>query len=71
MSAQVRIIPQEQMDEGFSLLRDIVDMVKNPKQIEEAHKRLLWALIGAGVILGAVAISKVVETTVNAVMGKS
>jgi type IV secretory pathway VirB2 component (pilin) len=38
----------------------------NPKKVEEAHKRLLWSLIGAGILLGAAAIAKVVETTVTA-----
>lgn len=37
----------------------------NPKKIEEAKSNLLWALIGAGVLLGAVAISKVVQATIN------
>lgn len=38
MGAQM-IIPQERAEEGFSLLRDIVEMVKNPKGIDEAYER--------------------------------
>lgn len=38
MGAQI-IIPQEKADEGFSLLRDIVEMVKNPKAIDDAYER--------------------------------
>ncbi len=37
----------------------------NPKAIEDANRNLLWALIGAGVLLGAAGISAVVQTTVN------
>ena len=37
-----------------------------PAEIEKAHKTLLWSLIGAGILLGAAAISKVVETTITA-----
>lgn len=37
----------------------------NPKEIEAAHQRLLWALVGTGILLGAAAISKVVENTVR------
>ena len=40
----------------------------NPKKIEEAHHTLLWALIGAGILLGAAGISKIVETTVTELM---
>lgn len=40
----------------------------NPKAIEEAKARLLWSLIGAGILLGAVGISKVVQTTVEALL---
>lgn len=36
-----------------------------PKEIEEAKKNLLWSLIGAGILLGAVAISKVVCVTIS------
>ncbi|KKR65411.1 MAG: hypothetical protein UU06_C0019G0006 [Parcubacteria group bacterium GW2011_GWB1_40_5] len=39
-----------------------------PKKIEEAKQRLLWSLVGAGILLGAVAISKVVESTVGALI---
>ena len=38
----------------------------NPVKIREANQRLLWSLIGAGILLGAVAISKVVQSTVTA-----
>lgn len=37
----------------------------NPVKITAAKQRLLWALVGAGVLLGATAISKVVENTVK------
>lgn len=37
-----------------------------PAEIQKANQRLLWSLIGAGILLGAAAISKVVETTINA-----
>ena len=43
----------------------------NEKKIKEAHDRLLWALIGAGILLGASAISQVVVTTINSIIGKS
>ena len=36
----------------------------NPKKIEDAKQRILWALIGAGILLGAEAISFVVCNTV-------
>jgi hypothetical protein len=35
----------------------------NATKIAEAHQRLLWGLVGGGIILGAAGISKVVETT--------
>lgn len=38
-----------------------------PAEIENAKKNLLWALIGAGVLLGAAGIATVVETTVRSV----
>ena len=38
----------------------------NQAKITEAHKTLLWSLIGAGILLGATAISQVVETTIKA-----
>ena len=38
MSASMRIIPQDEADKGFGLLKDIVEMVKNPKAIEEAYE---------------------------------
>ncbi|MFZ2523065.1 MAG: hypothetical protein WAW92_01630 [Minisyncoccia bacterium] len=43
----------------------------NPKKIEEANSRLLWSLIGAGVLLGAVAISGTVCTTLKAILGNT
>ncbi len=42
MGAQM-IIPQAQADEGFSLLKDIVAMIKNPDAIDEAYQRRLDA----------------------------
>ncbi|TSC69923.1 MAG: Uncharacterized protein CEO12_657 [Parcubacteria group bacterium Gr01-1014_46] len=36
-----------------------------PAEIDKAKQRLLWALIGAGILLGAVGISKVVQNTVR------
>lgn len=38
----------------------------NPKEIKIAKQRLLWALIGAGILLGAAGIAQVVENTVTA-----
>lgn len=40
----------------------------NSTKIADANKNLLWSLIGAGILLGATAISKVVETTVTTLM---
>lgn len=40
----------------------------NPTKIEKAHQRLLYALIGAGILLGAAAISAVVERTVKGLL---
>lgn len=37
-------------------------------EIRKAKDRLLWSLVGAGILLGAVGISKVVETTVKALI---
>ncbi len=37
-------------------------------EIRKAKDRLLWSLIGAGILLGAVGISKVVENTVKALI---
>ena len=37
-------------------------------EITKAKDRLLWALVGAGILLGAVGISKVVENTVKALL---
>ncbi len=39
----------------------------NEKKIGEAKQRLLWALIGAGILLGATAISQVVVRTVTCI----
>ncbi len=46
---------------GFSF----VTAQGNPKKIEEAKQRLLWSLVGAGILLGAAAISEVVQRTVD------
>ena len=40
----------------------------NPKKVEEAHQRLLWSLVGAGILLGAAGISSVVQNTINALI---
>lgn len=37
MSA-IRIMPTGEADQGFGLLKDIVEMVKNPKAIDEAYE---------------------------------
>ena len=39
-----------------------------PAEIQKAQQNLLWSLIGAGILLGAVAIARVVENTVRALM---
>lgn len=39
-----------------------------PKEIQDAQQRLLWSLIGAGILLGAVGIAKVVENTIKALI---
>lgn len=39
MSSAQRVLTTEEADNGFSLLRDIVGMVKNPKAIDEAYER--------------------------------
>lgn len=39
MTSQQRIITNEEADQGFGLLKEIVDMVKNPKSIEDAYSR--------------------------------
>ena len=36
-----------------------------PEAIAKAHQRLMWSLIGGGILLGAAAISKVVQNTIN------
>lgn len=40
----------------------------NPTKVSEAHKTLLWSLIGAGILLGAAGISAVVQTTINSLI---
>jgi hypothetical protein len=40
----------------------------NEKKVSEAHKTLLWALVGTGVLLGAAGISRVIENTVRSVV---
>ena len=37
----------------------------NPAKVSAAHQRLLWALVGAGILLGAVGISQVITNTVD------
>lgn len=37
----------------------------NPGQIEKAHKALLWAVIGAAILLGAWVISQAIQGTIN------
>lgn len=39
-----------------------------PVEIDKAKQRLLWSLIGAGILLGAVGIAKVIENTVGAII---
>lgn len=39
-----------------------------PAEIDKAKQNLLWSLIGAGVLLGAVGISRVVQNTINALI---
>ncbi|MEQ1499988.1 MAG: TrbC/VirB2 family protein [Parcubacteria group bacterium] len=46
---------------GFSFLT----AQGNTKKIGEAKSRLLWALIGAGILLGAAGISALVQNTVT------
>lgn len=40
----------------------------NPAKIDQAKQRLLWSLIGAGILLGAAGISTVVQNTVRALI---
>ncbi len=40
----------------------------NEKKLADARENLLWALIGAGILLGAVAISELVRTTVSSLI---
>ncbi len=40
----------------------------NPTEIKKAHDRLLWALVGAGILLGAAGIAEVVKNTVEEVV---
>src|SRR3989338_1031760 len=37
----------------------------NPTELKKAHSRLLWSLIGAGLLLGAAGISAVIENTIK------
>ncbi len=39
-----------------------------PAEIQKAKLNLLWSLVGAGILLGAAAISVVIENTVRALM---
>ncbi len=39
-----------------------------PAKVTIAHQRLLWSLIGAGILLGAAGISQVVKTTINSLL---
>jgi hypothetical protein len=39
-----------------------------PDKIKTAHDRLLWSLIGAGILLGAAGISAVVQRTITALI---
>lgn len=40
----------------------------NPGEIDKAKKRLMWSLVGAAVLLGAVAISSALCTTLKSVL---
>ncbi len=40
----------------------------NTTAIDKAKSNLLWSLVGAGILLGAAAISKVLESTINSIM---
>lgn len=42
-----------------------------PEAIAKAHQRLMWSLIGGGILLGAAAISKVVQNTINGLVNTS
>src|SRR3989338_62532 len=39
-----------------------------PAEIEKAHSRLLWSLVGAGILLGAAGISGVHQSTIEALI---
>src|SRR3989344_2260805 len=39
-----------------------------PAEIEKAHSRLLWSLVGAGILLGAAGISGVLQSTIEALI---
>lgn len=41
MAVIQRVIPQEELNAGFNLLKDIVAITKNPELIDAAHKRAL------------------------------
>ena len=49
---------------GFSYLR----AQGKPEEIKKANQRLLWSLIGAGILLGAAGISAVIQSTVCGVV---
>jgi hypothetical protein len=40
----------------------------NPTEIGKAKQNLLWSLVGAGILLGAVGISSVLTATINALI---
>ena len=40
----------------------------NEVKIQKAHQRLLWSLVGAGILLGAAGISLVVQKTIEALI---
>lgn len=40
----------------------------NPGAIDKAKQNLLWSLVGAGILLGAAGISKVLSATINALI---
>ena len=40
----------------------------NPTKVALAHQRLLWSLVGAGILLGAAGISLVVQNTIKALI---
>ncbi len=40
----------------------------NPTKVAQAHQRLLWSLIGAGILLSAAGIAEVVKTTITSLL---